>query len=395
MDTEDAIVADVFENQRSFLPGRPNTKDDIVRSMKGDLYVDDVTSEAAQLMLSTLPRDIERLHITPMDKGFSGSKVYAVRYQVAHRQFSKPFVFKIGPLAKIDQEADAVVRLVAPRIMGIETPIVRRSVNLGLIGQELRGLKTADTVPESLRMHVRHAERAHQVVDRLLRRRLAPWYEPDPPPPVSEHRLGELFQWHLNKMHAAPNAGTYPEGWDDLQRWVQEATGIPWLNLTGTIERLKRDAIVSRTTIIHGDLHSQNVLVECKQDECWPIDFAWCREEASPAVDCAMLECSIRFLSIPMRADLRTLLDLDYALLQQPHPKFALGHVPYRPEISNAWSAVMTVRRYVLEQLEISFDDYRKCLALMTYTLSNHDGLNLPYVLSSLQIATGLIARAR
>lgn len=393
MTTEDTIIDDIFENGRTFLPGsRPNTRGEILQSMQGDIFIDGVKSEEALLMLSTLPRDAKRLLITPMDKGLSGSKVYAVRFEVARRQFSKPFVFKIGEIDKIDQEAAAVERLVAPFLAGIEAPIYRRSVSLGLIGQELRGM-VGDSPPESLRFHVRHSSEADQVVDRLLRRRLATWYEHHEAP---ERRfdISYLFQWHLEKMESAPNAGRYPDQWEALQDWVEEASGHPWHDTDAIIEALGQDTIVSPMTTIHGDLHSQNVLVECRQGECWPIDFAWCREQASPALDCVMLECSIKFLSIPNRSNLRALVDLEQVLLREPYPAFTLGPVPYRPEIHNAWKAVLAVRRYALEAVQVSFQDYRKCLCYMTYTLSNHPGLNLPYVLSSLQMSTSMVADA-
>ena len=391
MTTQDAITDDIFQNGRTFLPGdRPTSREEIIQSMNGDLYIDGVTTEEAQLMLSTLPRGAERLLLTPMDKGLSGSKVYAVRYKGDEGEYSKPFVFKIGALRKIVQEAEAVERLAAPFLGGIGTPIYRKSVNLGLLGQELHGM-VENSPPESLRLHVRHADRADLVVDRLLRRRLAGWYDRKE---SSDQRfdISYLFQWHLEKMNSAPNAGEYPQQWEQLQSWVQEASGLPWHGTNTIIQSLAQDAITSPATIIHGDLHSQNVLVECQQGECWPIDFAWCRRRASPVLDCVMLECSLKFLSIPMRSNLRALLALESSLLKEPYPAFILGSVPYRPEIRNASKAVLAIRHYALDDIKVSFEDYRKCLCFMTYTLSNHPGLNLPYVLSSLQMATSVVA---
>jgi len=93
-----------------------------------------------------------------------------------------------------------------------------------------------------------------------------------------------------------------------------------------------------------------------------------------------------------MRSNLRALLALESSLLKEPYPAFILGSVPYRPEIRNASKAVLAIRHYALDDIKVSFEDYRKCLCFMTYTLSNHPGLNLPYVLSSLQMATSVVA---
>ena len=154
--------------------------------------------------------------------------------------------------------------------------------------------------------------------------------------------------------------------------------------LAGTVE--------SPVSIIHGDLHTQNVLVDPNSRECWPIDFAWCREESSPLIDLAMLECSLKFLAIPMRSDLRTLLAIEMRLAEEPEPELGSLSTPYSAEINRIIRAVTILRNYVLSRLQVPFSEFRKLLLMMTYSLSILEGLNRPFVIGSLQLLAGAAA---
>jgi len=140
---------------------------------------------------------------------------------------------------------------------------------------------------------------------------------------------------------------------------------------------------------VHGDLHSQNVLID-ERYECWPIDFAWCREEASPVLDFTMLESSLKFLAFPQRSALRSLIIIEHALAREPFPNIKIGAVPYNTEIGNVLRAVIAIRKFALDEMKIDFIDYRKSLCMMTYVHSTHPLLNRPFVLASLQILCAL-----
>ncbi len=344
-----------------------------------------LSEEEADLMLSALPSDAGRLWLEPLDKGLSGSKVFAARYERPHVSKSKPFVMKVGPRAKIDAEATAVELFAAPLISGVESPVYRRGSALGLIVQELRGLR-GNTLT-SLRNAARSSPNAGELVRAILAERLAPWYLQGDAA-QEDFVVGELLKPYLARG-PSHGPGPFPPPWKELHAWVHELTSCPWENYKPMIEEFRRTVISSPSTIVHGDLHSQNVLVDETYRECWPIDFAWTRDHSSPLVDLAMLECSLKFLAIPMRSDLRALLPLELGLARQAFPELAMRSIPYGIEIGHVLSAIREVRRFALEDLGLPFDAYIPVLSVMTYSLATHPGLNTPYVLASLQILCG------
>ncbi len=179
--------------------------------------------------------------------------------------------------------------------------------------------------------------------------------------------------------------GIYPEEWRELKTWVQGISGHKWVDVANIATHIKKQSINSVSTTIHGDMHSQNVLID-EREECWPIDFAWCRGEASPVLDFTMLECSLKFLAIPQRSDLHSIIKVEQQLCSEAFPSIKIGSIPYSKEIINVIEGILAVRKFALENIGINFVDYRKALFLMTYVHSTHPLLNLPYVLSSLQI---------
>jgi len=374
------IIDDLFTNGRLFLPGRACDAADVRAHFNSNILIDGLSREESQLVLSTLPRDSHRIYLSSLDKGLSGSKVFAGRYEVDGQPVSKLFVFKLGELSKIDNEHAAIERFVRPHIHGIVNPIYRRGKDIGLIVQELAGLGAKSSL-RSLKEHARSSSDAASAIKRLLEARLGSWYL-SPGKTHSSHELGRLFEWYLSKV-TAPDP--FPTGWAELKDWVRADTGLSNADVPTIIDEVKRRRISSATTIVHGDLHTQNVLID-EREECWPIDFAWCRDASSPVLDFTMLECSLKFLAFHQRSDLRSLIRVDHALARDVFPTIGVGSVPYNTEISNVLRAIVAVRRFAMDEMNIDFVDYRRALCLMTYVHSTHPLLNRPFVLASLQI---------
>jgi Ternary complex associated domain 9 len=384
----DAIVDDIFHHNRDFLPGAPCSRDDVLAHMAGAVNHDNLLEEERLLLLSILPRNATKLWVSAMDKGLSGSKVFAVRYSNdGSRRLSKPFVCKIGRLSKIDHEAEATYRFASPYLHGVPNPIYRRGQSVALIGQELHGL-SANVTPLSLRLYVRNHDDGDQVLSRFIHERLEPWYCD-----VGEAAALPISSLTQDYRKRGPRSATaaLPDGWNDLTKWTEDVTSTTWDGIDEAVSSVLADSIVSPVCIIHGDLHSQNVLVDPKSKESWPIDFAWCRE-SSPVLDLAMLECSLKFLALPMRSDLRTMMRIEAALASDPWLTGAPGTVPYSDEIGRIIRSVNALRRYALENIGVTFSDYRKVLLALTFSLSPHEGLNRPYVIASLQILGGTFA---
>jgi Phosphotransferase enzyme family len=355
---KDTIIRDIYDNHRSFLSGQSCTPDEVGRHMDGVIKMDNIDDEERLLLLSTLPRHAEQLWIAQLDKGLSGSNVFSVRYSDVAGRLSKPFVAKIGERRKIDLEVEATSRYAAPYLPGVENPVCRRGERLGLIGQELRGL-SAHVKPVSLRNYLLRYELGPDMVARLLEERLDPWYSR-----YADHAsraIRDLLADYLAKGPADLLA-VLPGGWEELTEWARQIGGFGWQDVGDVVESVLGGTISSPVCIIHGDLHTQNVLVDPRSQECWPIDFAWTRE-SSPLIDLVMLECSLKFLAIP-----------------------------YFTEVSRVIRAVVFVRTYALEKFGVTFSEFRKLLLAMTYSLSANERLNRPYAIGSLQLLAGAAA---
>jgi hypothetical protein len=381
---QDQILDDIFSNQRSFLPGQARNRAETASIMGSPVLIGGLTSEESDLMLSALPLGFNQLWADPLDKGLSGSKVFSVRFgKLGESRRSKPFVMKVGPLKKIERERRATEELAAFLIPGIDNPVYRAGSHQGMIAQEYRGLRE-DSNLDSLRNVVRSSNRGYEYVTMTLEQRLAPWYSPEQPD-YSEFTPEELFS--IYRMKGPSGGGSeFPPAWSDLYEWVEDATGCAWGAREDALSAARHFSFRSRRTIVHGDLHSQNLLIDTTTGECWPIDFAWTRDNSSPVVDLVMLECSLKFLALPMRSDLRSLLPLEFLLSREPLPDMVVTRIPYSDEINNVMRAVRSVREFALHGCELSFEAYRSCLLVMTYLLATHPGLNIPYLLSSLQI---------
>lgn len=383
---KDSIIRDIYDNHRSFFSGHC-TPEEIGRHMDGAIKMDNISDEERLLLLSTLSRHDEQIWISQLDKGLSGSSVFSVRYSDAAGRLSKPFVAKIGRLEKIDLEFDATIRYAVRYLPGIENPVYRRGEKLGLIGQELRGV-SAHGRPESLRNCLLRYDFGPDLVARLLEERLDPWYSSS-----GEHAsraMKDLLGDYLAKGPANAVA-VLPPGWDQLTEWTREIGGFRWQDVGSVLESVLAGTVSSPVCIIHGDLHTQNVLVDPVNQECWPIDFAWARE-SSPLIDLAMLECSLKFLAIPERSDLRTLLAIELRLAEEPAPVLDSLQTPYFTEVSRVIRAVLFVRTFALERFGVTFAEFRKLLLAMTFSLSANERLNRPYAIGSLQLLAGAAA---
>lgn len=379
------LLDDTFRVRRRFLPGPACGEDDVRRNLGLPIMFDGLSDEESALLLSALPRGVTALLVSEMDKGLSGARVLQGRYLRDDGHATKPFVLKFGDPTKIEREVEAMEGFVAPLVPGAVPPIYRKGRSISLVVQELAGMGRGDL--QSLREYVRTQGDGSRVVTRLFRDRLHRWYAPNAEP-VEAH-LGEVFAWYMAK--AGSSTVAIPTDWSALEQWVAEISGYAWLDPLPLVRAVQRSAVRFRPVIVHGDLHSQNIVVDTTTKECWPIDFAWCHDGSTPIVDYVMLECSLKFLALPMRSDLRAALAADLKLLHEPTPTAGLGPVPYGKEMARVFEAVKAVREHALTMSGITFDEYRRGLLLMTYAHANHSGLNRPLVLGSLQMLTGVL----
>jgi len=379
----DTIIEDIIDNQRPFISGNRCNPDEVKKNLDLPVLFDGLNIEEKKLILSAIPKDCTGVLLSPMDKGLSGSKVFSARF-IRKRQ-SKPYIIKIGQKRKLEQEAFAIIEYACPHILGISPPILRKGLRKAMLVQEFAGVSPNSKLV-SLRQYIRYSDNPKNLINKIFNGRFSNWYT-DSGDTVSQFRLESIFEWYFAKVTIG---NIYPDNWDDLKIWVEKISNIKWTNVQELIHHISPREIKSISSIIHGDLHSQNILID-ESGECWPIDFAWCNDDSSPVVDAVMLECSLKFMAIPQRSDLRSMIEIENLLSLEAYPDIKIISMPYCTEISKAIEGVLEVRRIAIEEMKISFSDYRLALFAMTYTLSTRPQLNRPFALASLQILSGVI----
>ena len=378
------IAEDIFVNRRGFLPGKPCTESQVEANFSRAIEADGLTEEQRYLLLSTIPAETARVWISPLDKGLSGSTVILVRFSGTSGICSKQFVAKLGESPKLERELQAVQEVALPFIPGISAPVFRKGPSMSILLQDFAGLGN-HRVLDSFRNYSRTNADCDRLIDRLFTVRFANWYA-HPLPEQCQFQLKSLFSWYLTKA-PTPNL-VYPDRWRDLQDDVKAFCGMDWSGVPSQLSVLLERSIQSPKTPVHGDLHSQNILVD-DTSECWPIDFAWARMDSSPLIDLAMLECSLKYLAIPAQTELFSLLRLELALLANPFSEPPLGNIPCAAEIGNIFRGIVALRRLASEHFHIDITDYLRGVAVMTYCSAAHPRLNRPYLLSCLQLMLG------
>jgi len=111
-------------------------------------------------------------------------------------------------------------------------------------------------------------------------------------------QLYEEYAWYLRNVDR-------PDGWGQQWReiWGRRRTasdfGTTWSNpfsVLKSIENLPPAAL--SCGVIHGDLHPRNVILSASYDP-FLIDYGWSQSDKHVAKDFALLECNLRFVTLP------------------------------------------------------------------------------------------------
>ncbi|MDA0183286.1 hypothetical protein OJ997_23445 [Solirubrobacter phytolaccae] len=348
------------------------------------IEIDDVDRDLiARLSLRT-----KTVFLAALDKGLSGSSVWRARWEVGGVD-TKDHVFKIGALYKIQRELDAYVQVASAIDAGSPQMAIARDVvnKRGILVQELmssgpgsgslRARIAATTVPDE----------ATKLIDDLYRKRLQGWHFPTKKRFATANLpMREALDWWTDRI--------------DLPKTMDE---IGTSGLATSLERfvaITPDEVISlvedildreeRITLgpVHGDLHSQNILVGTGRIDL--IDFGWTNESKWRAVDFLMLECSLKFLVTPANARLVDLLRmetaLEPALVGDAVDTASLQALIHGRELAVVAAAVGAIRRAALDAGAVTdASQYRRGLVALTAGLASlPDKINRVFLLHSL-----------
>ncbi len=313
------------------------------------------------------------MYLAELDKGLSGSQVWLARWELRSGHKSQYHVFKIGNYQKLNRELEAAQ--FASTIddlpqMVLLPPHPAPGIRKGLLRQRFMG-GSGGGLPKSLRKHlvVIDSVEAAEVLGSLYLERMSKWHGPDDEYSEEEAPLGEAIdRWKdVDLLEGARGIGK-----DGLEASLAAAFATDVERLEGQRRELLTESEAIAVGPVHGDLHSQNVLVTNGHLEL--IDYQMTGEKWR-ALDFLMMECSLKFLCGPPHARLTDLIELearlDPVLAGEPFDARPLMARIYGSELAKIGAAVAVVRALAQELGAVSSgSQYRRGLYLMTAGLA-------------------------
>jgi len=322
-----------------------------------------------------LYRDCRRIVLTPLHGGFMSTTFRVASYDGDGRRML-PTVLKIGSRALTAREEQANHKFVERFILNNSTTILG-----GAAAGDWAGLRynfLGITGPESsllwLRDHYqrRPANEVVPLIDALFTRILKPWYGQPRWEPV------KLYEEH-DPRRLFPSVCEAAEKFLGVSASTPvipcPALGIdlpnPYHFLQREFPRRKEQSRLWYTSICHGDLNMQNVLVD-ERENIYVIDFSETRPR-NIVSDLARLEPIVKFelVSIDDEPGLRHMLDFEKGLVSAA----ALNEIPaytYQgsdPAVHKAYEVIRLLRRHADTVTIFETDIVPYWLALLEWTL--------------------------
>lgn len=322
-------------------------------------------------LIRSAATDAETIYLRPLDKGLSGAMVLLVQWAMSNGGTSKFHVFKLNTYEKLRAEKEAC-RYAATVENGFPYVDLWGPVeDRGVLAQEFRGDATGEVL--SLRQKLAHQEtsanEAAEIVCNLYERRMHDWHRPD----------GTYQTKEVNYAVASDRWGSAPldSAIDEIGRRGLDASLVDTFGV-GLDRIVEVHEIIADTTDsfawgpVHGDLHSQNVVLSNKGVEL--IDYA----RSAPrwrALDFLMMECSLKFLGAPPHARLEDLVRLEGVLEPTLSGRevdtTALDDRIYGAALAKTALAVAEIRRCALKANAVrDGEQYRRGLLMMTAGLA-------------------------
>ncbi|MEI8188301.1 MAG: phosphotransferase [candidate division NC10 bacterium] len=305
-----------------------------------------------EVIAGCLYRDCTAVTLTPLTGGYSAATFQAASTDREGRRLL-PTVLKISSLAFTDREERAYHAHVRPFILNNSAVIMGRATHGSSAGLKYNflGIAGPDTRLSSLGDHVaqRPVAELAPILDALCLRILWPWYgqaRDERIRPFVEHEPRGLFPGLVDDaarhLGVSPDTATIP--CPELGRPLPN----PYRALRYDYPARRDEAMAWRTSITHGDLNLNNVLLDEKEN-LYVIDFSETARRNAVA-DFARLEALLVLQTTRLtdERDFRHLVEFVEGLLRVA----TLGQSPplvYRgddPAVEKAYHLVCLLRGY-------------------------------------------------
>jgi anti-anti-sigma factor len=322
-----------------------------------------------------LYRDCRRVVLTPLHGGFMSNTFQVASYDADGRRLL-PTVLKIGGVELTEREESANRKYVQSFILNNSTTLLGGATAGDWAGLRYNflGVTGSDSSLEWLRNHYqrRPVDEVLRLVHTLFTCVLKPWYGQPRWEPVAlyaEHDPRRLFPTLCEASEQV--LGVSP----DTERVPCPELGIDVLNpyfvLRHEFARRRQQSRLWYTSICHGDLNMQNVLVD-ERDNIYVIDFSETRPR-NIVSDFARLEPIHKFEMVPIEsdADLRQMLRFEQGLVSTT----VLNDVPpmtypgTNAAVDKAYQVITLLRRLADTATIFETDVVPYWLALLEWTL--------------------------
>jgi anti-anti-sigma factor len=322
-----------------------------------------------------LYRDCRRVVLTPLHGGFMSNTFRVASYDADDRRLL-PTVLKIGGVALTEREEDANRRYVQTFILNNSTTLLGGAAAGDWAGLRYNflGVTGPHSSLEWLRNHYerRPVEDVLRLVHTLFTQVLKPWYGQPRWEPVAlyaEHDPRRLFPTLCEAGQQVLGVSA------DTERIPCPELGVdlpnPFHALQHEFEPRRHRSRLWYTSICHGDLNMQNVLVD-ERDNIYVIDFSETRPR-NIVSDFARLEPILKFEMVPIEneTDLRQMLQFERGLLSSK----ALNDSPpmtypgTNAAVDKAYEVITLLRRLADTATIFETDMVPYWLALLEWTL--------------------------
>jgi SAM-dependent methyltransferase/tRNA A-37 threonylcarbamoyl transferase component Bud32 len=342
-------------------------------------------------LIKKLSPDSELFYLAPLDKGLSGSITLLAKWVIGHSEnLTKFHVLKIGNAEKLKKEYEAITRIAAPLIKNFPNVLIIYSDDKtrAVLSQEFIG--DDEGVSLSLKQFIENTsdiDAIEKIINTLYNEEIIHWI-----PATSKTKEVRKYKTKTKYRDIFKDWASKGEAKGDLTMAVKEVGEgfivlslyehfkIDIKNIESYIRNLYEETISIKTGPVHGDLHSQNIVLD-KSNRISLIDFGW-TDIRWQAVDFIWLECSLKFVVCAPYVRVEDFVAIESILNEFWGNEDAIQYdvimeMYHGIELAKIVKGVATIRKNArVFKVVDNKEQYLKGLLIMTKSLSTFPKLN-------------------